>query len=205
MKPGPLTVLGAGSVVLMAPTLALRWATASRLHHVTSAQLRPAEAALVLGARVWPDGRPSRFLRERVEAGASLWHRGLVKRVIVSGASHNREGLDETAAMLRTAREAGVPAHLIDVDPAGHDSRASALNAARAGVESVIVCTQEFHLPRSVWLCERAGLDAQGAHPTIWLRKHTAIGYGREVAASWKALLEATAEAVTERDVPTCR
>lgn len=190
MTRAPLAALGFGAALVAAPTLALRVATTSRIHAVDSSAVRPATAALVLGARVWPDGRPSRFLRERVEAGAALWHLGLVERVVVSGSGRNREGLDETAAMKRTAIAAGVPATVIDVDPEGHDSRASALNAANTGYESVIVCSQEFHLPRAVWLCLRAGLDAQGVHPPVLIRKHTAIGYVREAAATWKALLE---------------
>jgi len=200
MSRAPLTALGLGASIVAAPTLALRVAMRSRIHSVDSGALRPARAALVLGARVWADGRPSRFLRERVEAGAALWHRGLVERVVMSGSGHNREGLDETAAMRRTAIGAGVPAAVIDVDPAGHDSRASALNAASASYESVIVCSQEFHLPRSVWLCLRAGLDAQGVHPAVLIRKHTAIGYAREAAATWKALLEESGALVRSRD-----
>lgn len=201
MRRASLTALGVGTALVTAPTLALRVAMASRIHGVASTDVRPAQAALVLGARVWPDGRPSRFLRERVEAGAALWHRGLVERVVVSGSGHNREGLDETAAMLRTAIAAGVPATVIDVDPQGHDSRASALNAAAAGHESVIVCSQEFHLPRSVWLCLRAGLDAQGVHLPVLIRKHTALGYAREAAATWKALLEESALVARVRDL----
>ena len=201
MSRAPLTAFGVGAAVIAAPTLALRVAMKSRIHGVDSPDVRPATAALVLGARVWPDGRPSRFLRERVEAGAALWHLGVVERVVVSGSGRNREGLDETAAMLRTAIAAGVPATVIDVDSDGHDSRASAVNAASAGYESVIVCSQEFHLPRSVWLCERAGLDAQGVHPPVLIRKHTAIGYAREAAATWKALLEESAARIEERDL----
>lgn len=201
MTRAPLTALGVGAAFVAAPTLALRVATHSRIHAVDSPAVRPATAALVLGARVWADGRPSRFLRERVEAGAALWHLGLVERVMVSGSGHNLEGLDETAAMLRTAIAAGVPATVIDVDSAGHDSRASAVNAAAAGYQSVIVCSQEFHLPRAVWLCLRAGLDAQGVHPPVLIRKHTAIGYAREAAATWKALIEESAEMMRERDL----
>ncbi|WP_062203318.1 SanA/YdcF family protein [Demequina salsinemoris] len=179
----------AGGSALAAPHLYMRARTWGTIHGAGCPGIDTADAALVLGARVWEDGRPSRFLRERVEVGAALFHSGLVPQIVLSGAGHNREGLDETAAMRATALELGVPEEALVLDPDGYDTRTSALNALEAGYSSVIVCSQEFHLPRAVWLCERAGLDAQGVHPEIALKPHTAIGYGRELAASWKAAL----------------
>lgn len=175
------------AAVAAAPQIVARAITWGELHRATSTSLRRADAGLVLGARVWPDGRPSLFLRQRVEVGVTLYERGLVSHLILTGAGHNREGLDETAAMKHTALELGVPAADLVTDPHGHDTRASARNARSAGVTSVIVCSQEFHLPRAVWLCRSAGLTAQGAFPQVGLRRHTALGYVREVPATWKA------------------
>ena len=182
--------LAAALATVAAPAILMRASTASSRHGVASDALVPADAALVLGARVWPDGRPSRFLRERIEAGVELYRRGLVGTLLMSGAGHNKEGLDEPETMRRTAIELGVPAADIAVDRAGVNTWASARGAALRGYGSVIACSQEFHLPRAVWLCRRAGLDAQGASPAVLARTHTAIGYGREMAAAWKAVLD---------------
>lgn len=57
-------------------------------------------------------------------------------------------------------------------------------------LSSVIVCSQEFHLPRALWLCRSVGLDAQGAYPPVLIREHSAFGYARELPATWKAALE---------------
>ncbi len=185
------TMLGSGLVVgaavLALPQMAARVWTAREVHPASSPLLRPAEVALVLGARVWPDGRPSLFLRQRVEVGAELFHRGLVERVVLSGAGLNREGLNETASMRRAALALGVPDEALVLDPQGVNTAASMRRAA--GWDSVIVCSQEFHLPRAVALARLAGLDAQGAHPPVLARKHTVVGYVREVPATWKALL----------------
>jgi vancomycin permeability regulator SanA len=183
------TLLTLGALAL-APVALTRAATVRATHPIESDAFTPADAALVLGARVWEDGRPSRFLRERVDAGVSLYRRGLVPRIVMSGAEHNREGLDEVETMVRTALELGVPEADIVRDGAGVNTRASAVNARKKlGLNSVIVCTQEFHLPRAVWLCQLAGLKASGAYPHVHLRDHTARGYVREVPATWKALL----------------
>lgn len=194
--------LGARSLVAMAslalvPTAVARATSIGRLHKAGSDDFVPAEAALVLGARVWPDGRPSMFLGQRIAVGVSLYRRGLVPRIVVSGAGRNREGLDETAVMARVVEEAGVPFDAITIDPHGVDTYASALGARRdLGLSSVIVATQEFHLPRAVWLCRQVGLEAQGAYPPVLLREHTAMGYVREVPATWKAALDIARERI---------
>lgn len=185
------------AVAVAAPQIAARVLTAGALHPAATGDFAPARAALVLGARVWEDGRPSLILRQRVEAAALLFQRGLVERIVVSGAGYNLEGLDETEAMHRTALALGVPAAVLDRDPNGYDTGASARNASELG--SVIVCSQEFHLPRAVMLARRAGLDAQGAYPPILAKPATFIGYGREVPATWKALLGAGTAAAVDR------
>ena len=179
------------AAAVAAPQAYARLTTRGERARATSGDLRPADAALVLGARVWEDGRPSLFLRQRVEAGVALYERGLVPRLILTGAGSNREGLDETEAMWRTAVDLGVPEEALTRDPDGHDTRASALNARdRLGLSSVIVCSQEFHLPRAMWLCRSVGLEAQGAFPAVLPRQHTLLGYARELPATWKAAVE---------------
>jgi len=178
-----------GTAAIAAPQVYMRARTWGAIHGTGYPSIDTAEAALVLGARVWEDGRPSRFLRERVEVAAALYHSGLVTTLLLSGAGHNKEGLDETATMRDTAMSLGVPESALVLDPDGYDTRASAQNAVELGYSSVIVCSQDFHLPRAVWLCERAGLEAQGVRPAIAVKSHTAIGYVREMAASWKAAL----------------
>ncbi|SEJ32996.1 SanA/YdcF family protein [Demequina mangrovi] len=198
-----LPLAGAALAGLVAPQAYARLAAAGRMHRVDAEGFRPADAALVLGARVWPDGRPSRALRQRVETGAALYHRGLVPRLVLTGAADNREGLDETEAMERTALALGVPAEALVRDGSGHDTRASARNARDAlGLSSVIVCTQEFHVPRAMWLCRSVGLDTQGAFPPILSHPDTRFGYVREIPATWKAALEIARDAIAPHDAP---
>lgn len=189
MSAGRLALVAGGALAAVAaPQIAARVLTAGLIHPVSSGAFAPARAALVLGARVWEDGRPSLVLRQRVEVGVSLYQRGLVERIVMSGAGLNPEGLDETESMRGAAQDLGVPDEAIDLDPHGIDTASSARNASELG--SVIVCSQEFHLPRAVMLARLAGLDAQGAFPPLIAKPATFIGYGRELPATWKALRE---------------
>lgn len=150
-----------------------------------------ADAALVLGARVYEDGTASPFLRERVATGVALYKAGLVDRIIMSGDGHDSSGFGEPTVMRQIAQEMGVPVDAIVEDPMGLDTYSSCMRArSDLGANSVIIATQEFHVSRAVWLCERAGLDVQGAYPPVTLRKGTVIGNLREPIAAVKAWMD---------------
>ena len=149
----------------------------------------PAQAALVLGAQVKPDGTPSAMLDDRVRAAAALYRDRRVAKVLVSG-DHGTVGYDEVGTMRRELLRLGVPAQDIFEDHAGFDTWDSMVRARKVfAVKSAIVVTQRFHLARALWLARRAGLRASGLAAD-------ARGYGsvmrslqaREVVARVKAV-----------------
>jgi SanA protein len=147
-----------------------------------------AQAAIVLGALVNPDGRMSAMLADRVRQAGALWRAGKVDRVLVSG-DHHRWAYDEPDTMRKALMRGGVPARAIFTDHAGFDTWATMVRARKVfGVRSAIVITQGFHMPRALYLARAAHLHAHGL--TADLR-----GYGvqgkksrvREVIARVKA------------------
>jgi len=176
--------------VIATPWAIVRASTAGSIHRDTATFAR-ADAAVVLGARVYADGRPSRFLRERVEVGVGLYLDGTVDRLIMSGDGDDSSGFGEPTVMRQVAEQMGVPADAIQEDPLGVDTYSSCLNARDTfGATSVIMVSQEFHVPRAVWVCDRIGLDSQGAYPAQRLTKSTLVGHVREVAADAKAMID---------------
>ena len=122
-----------------------------------------AQAALVLGAQVRPDGRLSAMLEDRVRTGVALYESGRVSKLLLSG-DHGQAGYDEVGAMRSRALELGVPAEDVFTDHAGFNTWDSVQRARQVfAARSVVVVTQGFHLPRAVFLARRAGLDATGA------------------------------------------
>ena len=177
-------------VVIAMPWMVVRAQTMTSVHPAAS-DFHHAEAALVLGARVYEDGRPSRFLRERVEVGVRLYQAGVVDYIIMSGDGEDSSGFGEPTVMRQVAEDMGVPAEAIIEDPLGVDTYSSCKRAKdQFGAESLIIATQEFHVPRAVWVCDRIGLEAQGAYPPARATKSTVIGNVREVAAVAKAMLD---------------
>lgn len=183
------------AVVLLPTLIATPWAivrmSAASSTHPAQSDFAHADAAVVLGARVYEDGRPSRFLRERVEVGVQLYLDGTVDRIVMSGDGDDSSGFGEPTVMRHVAEQMGVPPEAILEDPLGVDTYSSCLNARDTfGATSVIMVSQEFHVPRAVWVCDRIGLAAQGALPPQRLTKSTIVGHVREVAADAKAMID---------------
>lgn len=83
-----------------------------------------------------------------------------MRRILVTDDQALRGQASVTA---RELRRLGVPEHALVLDRFGLDTRDSVLRARDVfGVHSVIAVTQRFHLPRTRWLADRAGLQATG-------------------------------------------
>jgi uncharacterized SAM-binding protein YcdF (DUF218 family) len=122
---------------------------------------RPADAIVVLGARVYADGRPSEALAERVLTAAALYRQGLSPRLIVSGGI-GEGGHSEARVMRAIARGAGVPDEAIIEDERGSSTEATVKNldviAERHGIRRVLAVSHYHHLSRIKLLCTRRGL-----------------------------------------------
>ena len=121
-----------------------------------------AQAALVLGAQVKPDGHPSAMLADRIAAAEELYRAHKVDKLLLSG-DHSRWTYDEVGTMRKALLRDGVRPQDLFTDHAGFDTWDSAQRARKVfGVQSVIVVTQDFHMARALFAARRAGLKATG-------------------------------------------
>jgi SanA protein len=152
-----------------------------------------AQAAIVLGAQVKPDGTMSTMLADRVNGALELWRAGKVDRILVSG-DHHTWAYDEPDTMRKALVRAGVPGRVIFEDHAGFDTWATMERARDVfGVRDAIVVTQGFHMPRALYLADAAGIDATGL--TTDLHPYGIQGTKsdvREVLSRVKAVVDAT-------------
>lgn len=122
---------------------------------------RNADAILVLGAGIRPDGSLSDMLADRMEVAVGLYRRGAGRKLLLSGDS--RPGYDEPEAMRRAAKRAGVPGEEILLDRRGVSTSASVFRArVMFGCRSLVIVTQEYHLYRALFLARNEGLSAVG-------------------------------------------
>jgi len=150
----------------------------------------PADCALVLGAGVAEDGTPSWVLHDRLAAGLALYRAGRVRRILVSG-DHRTPSYDEPNAMRSWLEARGVPPSAIFMDHAGVDTYSSVWRARHVfGAERVVIVTQQFHLPRALWVARSLGMAAEGAPADQRLYRGAAWFEVREVISRTKAFAD---------------
>jgi len=124
---------------------------------------RPADAIVVLGARVQPDGRPGSDLASRTYHAVDLWNAGVAAHIICTGGFEG-DPLSAAAVCARFAAELGVPGDRIWVADGSsntlEDAQQAAAVVAENGWRAVILVSHPLHLYRARWLFERAGVDA---------------------------------------------
>lgn len=154
----------AGLALLLAlagPPLWLIWHS-SGVRYDEPEKVPPQQAAIVFGAGLTLDGKPSALLSDRIHAAALLYHDGKVRRLLMSG-DGGAPGHDEPAAMARQAEAEGVPASAILQDPGGVHTYASCQRAHDLfGVTSAVAVSQSYHLPRAIYTCTRLGIHTVG-------------------------------------------
>lgn len=157
---------------------------------VTAEDAPAVDAILILGARVYSNGTPSPLLQDRLDYGYALYTAGKANRIIVSG-DHGTKEYDEVNAMKNYLLTKGVPQEHIFLDHAGFNTYDSLYRAKEIfGVKSLIVCTQEFHMPRALYIGRRLGLEAYGYAAPDKAMYHMAYNNFREKLAQVKAFLE---------------
>jgi SanA protein len=162
--------------------------SASRPYVHPIADVAPAQAAIVLGAYVYPDGRVSDMVADRLEAALTLYQTGKVKKILITG-DHGTVEYDEVNTMRRYLEGKGVPTGDIFMDHAGFDTYDSMYRARDVfQVHTAVVVTQGFHIPRAVYIARSLGIEAEGVVADRW--KYQAENYyeAREVLARIKAV-----------------
>ena len=122
----------------------------------------PKRIAIVLGAKVWEDGSLSHALLDRVTTAVELYRAGRVNKLLMSGDNPSAD-YDEPTAMKNYAIKLGIPESDIVLDFAGRRTYDTCFRAKEIfEVKSAIIVTQEFHQPRSIYLCSNMGIDSVG-------------------------------------------
>ena len=155
-----LTAAFLGMAALILPRLITAVHALGRVYQVEDSPIR--RVAIVFGAGLWRDGSPTPVLRDRVATAAELYFTGKVEKLLMSGDNSYVE-YNEPQAMKDYALELGVPEEDIVLDYAGRRTYDTCYRARDIfGINSAILVTQDFHLPRALFLCNTLGVQAVG-------------------------------------------
>jgi SanA protein len=156
-------ILGLGTIALLPvllPSLITGIYATNRIYQENGS---PTErVAIIFGAGLRGDGTPTAMLRDRILTGADLYFSGKVEKLLMSG-DNRFVNYNEPESMRQFALSVGVPDEAIVLDYAGRRTYDTCYRAkAIFGVESALLVTQKFHLPRAMFLCNMLGLNTLG-------------------------------------------
>lgn len=130
--------------------------------YTESNNIPKAQVGLILGAKVYSDGRLSQMMQDRADTAIGLYKSGKVEKLLMSG-DHGTVGYDEVNTVKEYLLNKGVKPEDLFLDHAGFDTYDSVYRARDVfRVKSMTIVTQKFHLPRAVYLARALGMEANG-------------------------------------------
>lgn len=155
----------------------------------TVQDVRSERVVIVFGAGLLRDGSAGPVLSDRVQTAVNLYLEGKAQKILISG--DNREiSYNEPEAGRQYALDRGVPDEDIVLDYAGRRTYDTCYRAKHIfGVDSAILVTQDFHMERSLFLCNWFGVDSVGveANNRYFLKRSRAWWNFRETFAIFQA------------------
>ena len=120
------------------------------------------DVIIVLGAGVRVDGTPSDILADRLETSLEVFEAGLANVFLLSG-DHGREEYNEVGSMKKYILQNDIDEKLIFMDHAGFSTYDTMYRAKEIfKVDKAIIVTNEYHLPRALYIAKKLGIDAYG-------------------------------------------
>lgn len=175
------------AIVILVANVIIRVATGPYMY-ATVASTPDAEVVIVPGAAVLSNGTLSSVLEDRANTAIALFDAGKAPKILVSG-DNSTVSYNEVNPVRNYLLDHGIPGQDIFLDHAGFDTY-DTMYRARAifEVNSALIATQSFHLPRAVFLARELGINAYGVNADngsyLW------ENYAREVFADEKAVYE---------------
>lgn len=146
----------------------------------------PADAGVVPGSMVMPDGSPSNRLKARLDRAVELYGQGMIRFIVVSGGT-GKEGFSEGRVMRDYVISRNVPEEHIIMDESGNTTRDTAQNTARLmqerGLTTAIAVSQYFHLTRMRMALDDAGIATAGTAHARYFELRDLWSLAREIPA----------------------
>ncbi len=168
MKLIPFTKLIKYAVFISIAIIVFVWATNYSVKSRTEAAIYSSinnipntKVAIIFGAGIH-NNKPSKYLKDRLDAGISLYKSKKANKILLSG-DNGRDEYDELTVMKLYCFEHGVDTTKIYIDYAGFDSYSTMYRAKHIfKVDTAILVSQAYHLNRCVYLGNALGVKSYG-------------------------------------------
>jgi vancomycin permeability regulator SanA len=148
-----------------------------------------ADCAVVFGAAVWPGGKASDSLDDRIQKAIELYKDGKVRCLILSGAN-SVFGKHEAELMYEIAKNNGVKKDALQLDFEGYNTCYTIRNLGKN--KSYIFVSNDFHLARINYFARRFQLEDYQLQASDYMHGPYLKGtyfFTREIMALWYYLI----------------
>jgi len=146
--------------------------------------------AIVLGAGVTDTNQAGDIYADRLQTAVNIYKKGKVSKILVSG-GYGQKNYDEVTIGKNYLLQAGVAPADIFLDHAGFDTYDSIYRAKNIfNISRALIITQEFHLPRALYLGTELELNVLGCSADLHSYQGIKKMKQREILARVKAWLD---------------
>ncbi|MGL5152760.1 MAG: SanA/YdcF family protein [Clostridium sp.] len=144
------------------------------------------KTVIVLGAGIKSDGTPSDILKDRLITTLNVMEKSNCEKVIVSG-DHGKKEYNEVGVMKKELLQGGIDERNIFMDHAGFSTYETMYRAKEIfKVDKAIIITNEYHLPRALYIANSLGIEVYGVPSDIRNYYYIDSYEAREVVAQIK-------------------
>jgi len=119
------------------------------------------DVGIIFGAGINGD-QPSKYLKDRLDAGISLYKAKRINKILLSG-DNGRDEYDELTVMKNYCFRNGVDTTKIFVDYAGFDTYSTMYRAKHIfKIKKATLISQEYHLNRAIYIGQKLGIKSVG-------------------------------------------
>ena len=125
------------------------------------------DIVIVFGAGIKRNNEPSDILADRIKVAVDLYDNKKVKKILMSGDNSTLDH-NESFVMKEYAVSLGVKEDDIILDFAGFNTYSTCVRAKEIfNISDAILVTQDYHLNRALYLCNKVGVDSVGVNSDL--------------------------------------
>jgi len=149
-----------------------------------------AQTVMILGASVLRNKTMSDMLKDRADTAIEIYNSNKANNILISG-DGQAKNYNEVVVVNNYLLEQGIPKEKILLDYYGFDTYDSLYRARDIfGIKNLIISTQNFHLPRALFIAKSLGIQAYGITADRHKYKNIELNIGRELLATVKAYVD---------------
>jgi len=147
------------------------------------------KVGIIFGAGINGD-QPSKYLKDRLDAGITLYKSNKISRILLSGDNGSDEH-DELTVMKKYCYANGVDTTKIFLDYAGFDTYSTMFRAKHIfKIDKAVLVSQEYHLNRAIYIGNKLGVQSIGLSANVGQYHNYTYVRFRECFTICKAVLD---------------